>query len=83
MEDLNLSKTEFNERGGWELKREFFEKYFGLRTIPWENRAEIEGILAGKENLTPSTSSVVGEPHIDPTKKAVETEDANVAGRSG
>jgi hypothetical protein len=50
-EDLKLTEDEFNKRGGWELKEEFYEKFFNLRTIPWENTDEIEGILMGREEL--------------------------------
>jgi hypothetical protein len=44
-DELGLNEQQFNERGGWNLKREFHEKYFGLRVIPWENTQEIERIL--------------------------------------
>ncbi len=51
VEELKLSEEEFNKRGGWELKKEFYIKYFGLRTIPWEKETEIASILAAKEKL--------------------------------
>lgn len=51
VEELKLSEEEFNQRGGWELKKEFYTKFFGLRTIPWENQEEIERLLAEKEAL--------------------------------
>lgn len=56
-EELKLTKDEFNQRGGWELKKEFYTKFFGLRTIPWENQEEIENILAAKEQLKVDSSN--------------------------
>jgi hypothetical protein len=50
-EELKLTEDEFNQRGGWELKKEFYAKFFGLRTISWENEEEIENILSAKEQL--------------------------------
>lgn len=50
-EEIKLTEEEYNKRGGWKLKREFYEKFFGLRLIPWENEEEIERLLAEKEAL--------------------------------
>lgn len=48
---LKLSEEEYYRRGGWELKRQFHEKFFGLRTISWNHTEEIEELLASKEEL--------------------------------
>ena len=50
LEELKLFEDEFNERGGRKLKRQFYENFFGLRIIPWENEEEIKRVLV-KENL--------------------------------
>jgi len=58
--DLKLSEAEYVKKGGWELRKEFYEKFYGMRTIPWDYTMEIEAILAGKENLKPSTLPASG-----------------------
>lgn len=50
-EEIKLTEKEYNKRGGWKLKREFYENFFGLRLISWENEEEIERLLAEKETL--------------------------------
>lgn len=49
--ELKLTEDKFDKRGGWELKRKFYETFFRLRVIPWENISEIEEILSSKEQL--------------------------------
>jgi hypothetical protein len=39
------------------LRREFYERFYGLRTIPWENEREVEEILAKKELLVPEVQN--------------------------
>lgn len=51
-EDLGLSEAEFNIRGGWELKEEFFRQFFGLRTISWDDEMTINEIFKAKESLS-------------------------------
>lgn len=51
VEDLKLSEDEYNTRGGWKLKEEFYKKFFKLKIIPWENADEIEDILTSGERL--------------------------------
>jgi len=54
-DELKMTKDEFEKIGGWEMGKRFYEKFFGLRTIPWENAKEIDSILAAKEKLTTET----------------------------
>jgi hypothetical protein len=45
VQELGLSQEEYEEVGAWEVKRQFFEHFFGLKQIPWEDRSKIEAIL--------------------------------------
>ena len=50
-QDLKISEEEFEKRGAWNLKREFYEKFFGLRNIPWEQKEEINKILEADDKF--------------------------------
>jgi hypothetical protein len=45
LEGLKLTEEEFNNIDAWKLKKQFFEKFFGLKVIPWEKISEIKKIL--------------------------------------
>jgi len=53
LKDLQLNERKFNKRGGDSWRQEFLEKFFGLRTIPWDSVDEIDQLLASKELLQP------------------------------
>ena len=44
-QELKLTEDEYEKIGGWELKKQFYELYFGLRSIPWDDEEAIERIL--------------------------------------
>lgn len=50
--DLKITEDdEFNQRGGWDLKEEFYRKFFNMKIIPWQDIEKIENILLSKEQL--------------------------------
>ena len=49
--NLKLTEDEYNKRGGWKLKEEFYKTFFNLKLTPWENIDEIEDLIRKKEVL--------------------------------
>lgn len=50
-QELNLSQEEFERRGGWELKKQFYTQFFGLKLISWEDQVAIESLFTSKLDL--------------------------------